>query len=139
MKDKWYQEGLKFSCQQCGNCCSGEPGYVWVSPKEIESIQGYLEENDIEHDPQYLRRVGRHFSLVERENGDCIFLRRSTNGLALCAINKVKPTQCRNWPFWDNLLISKEMWEEEAKDCPGMNQGKWYSFAEIEKMLEKDI
>ena len=26
----WYSEGLRFECTQCGACCSGEPGYVWV-------------------------------------------------------------------------------------------------------------
>ena len=31
----WYQDGLAFSCTRCGACCTGAPGYVWVSPEEI--------------------------------------------------------------------------------------------------------
>ena len=36
--DPWYADGLRFECTQCGDCCSGEPGYVWVDEDEIESM-----------------------------------------------------------------------------------------------------
>ena len=39
VKTKWYQAGLRFGCTQCGNCCSGPPGYVWVNREEIRAIQ----------------------------------------------------------------------------------------------------
>ncbi|WP_372364490.1 YkgJ family cysteine cluster protein [Candidatus Uabimicrobium sp. HlEnr_7] len=138
MESKWYEEGLKFSCKQCGNCCSGQPGYVWVSPQEIESIENHLQDNDIPHYSRYLRRIGQRFSLVERDNGDCIFLRRGEDGLALCAINKVKPQQCKAWPFWNDLLENKKSWDEEASKCPGMNSGRLYSFTEIEDFRKQD-
>ena len=34
----WYRDGLQFECTQCGNCCTGDPGYVWVTPEEIKAI-----------------------------------------------------------------------------------------------------
>lgn len=33
----WYAPGLSFTCTQCGNCCTGEPGVVWVSDEEIHA------------------------------------------------------------------------------------------------------
>jgi Fe-S-cluster containining protein len=33
---------LNFTCTQCGNCCSGEPGYVWVTKEEIRRIAEFL-------------------------------------------------------------------------------------------------
>ncbi|WP_296458322.1 hypothetical protein [Rubinisphaera sp.] len=39
----WYKDGLKFECTQCGNCCTGGPGAVWVSEEEIQAIAEYLE------------------------------------------------------------------------------------------------
>ena len=138
MTEEWYSKGLQFSCQQCGNCCSGQPGYVWVTPQEIEKIQHHLETENIPHNSNYLRRIGQQFSLVEKNNGDCTFLRRNENGLALCAINQVKPAQCKSWPFWDSLLQSKKSWDEEAKTCPGMNHGRLYSFTEIETFRQQD-
>ncbi|BBM85686.1 YkgJ family cysteine cluster protein [Candidatus Uabimicrobium amorphum] len=138
MTREWYEDGLQFSCQQCGNCCSGQPGYVWVTPQEIQTIQHHLEEHNIQHNSNYLRRIGQQFSLVEKNNGDCIFLRRNEKNLAICAINQVKPKQCKSWPFWDSLLQSKQSWDEEAKTCPGMNRGKHYSYTEIETFRQQD-
>ena len=34
----WYAEGLKFTCTQCGNCCTGGPGFVWISREEIRRL-----------------------------------------------------------------------------------------------------
>ena len=30
----WYDDGLRFECTQCGNCCTGPPGMVWFTPEE---------------------------------------------------------------------------------------------------------
>ena len=38
MSDPWYQQGLKFHCLGCGDCCTGEPGYVWVTKAEIAAL-----------------------------------------------------------------------------------------------------
>ncbi|WP_211435994.1 YkgJ family cysteine cluster protein [Candidatus Kuenenia stuttgartiensis] len=38
----WYKKGLQFECQQCGKCCRGEPGVVWVNDKEIKDISRFL-------------------------------------------------------------------------------------------------
>ena len=37
-KTPWYRDGLAFSCTRCGACCTGAPGYVWVSAEEIEQL-----------------------------------------------------------------------------------------------------
>jgi len=38
----WYQDGLRFKCTGCGQCCTGSPGYVWVSPEEAEAMAKHL-------------------------------------------------------------------------------------------------
>lgn len=135
----WYSKGLCFGCTQCGNCCSGAPGYVWVTLDEIKEIEDYLKKQSISLGP-YLRRSKGQFSLVEKSNGDCLFLQRLENGKAICQIHPVKPSQCRKWPFWNTILKTKNDWEKQTTDCPGMNKGKLYSFEEIEKVRleEKD-
>ena len=37
-KDLWYADGWRFSCTQCGDCCSGSEGYVWVNQAEIDAM-----------------------------------------------------------------------------------------------------
>ncbi len=133
-KSKWYAGGLAFECQQSGNCCSGEPGHVWVTKKEIATIAKYL---GIEGDwlpRKYLRRVGFRYSLTEYANGDCVFLGRSEEGCASCQIHEVKPTQCRTWPFWGSNLKSSDHWNEAAKGCPGMNRGPLHTLVQIDEI-----
>lgn len=132
----WYQEGLQFECTQCGNCCSGPPGVVWVNPDEIKAIAQFIgSKNGILND-LYLRRVGWKFSLTEKPGGDCIFLKRD-GGKAFCSIYPVRPVQCRTWPFWNGLLKSRNAWEQATQSCPGMNKGKHYGFVEIEALRVK--
>ncbi|MBR1671593.1 MAG: YkgJ family cysteine cluster protein, partial [Fretibacterium sp.] len=51
---------------------------------------------------------------------------------ARCSVYPVRPSQCRLFPFWPELLRSREMWELYAARCPGMNEGPLLSPAEIE-------
>ena len=133
---KWYKAGLAFECQQSGNCCSGEPGFVWVTKAEIKAIAKFLGRSDEWLDKEHLRRVGFRFSLTERADGDCIFLDRS-EGLTKCKINPVKPNQCRTWPFWDSNLSSPDAWNEAGQKCPGMNRGQLHSFEQIEALRKQ--
>ena len=132
MAEKWYREGLKFTCTQCGNCCSGEPGYVWATREEIGKIAAFLGRTDGWLDPEHLRRVGLHYSLTEHPNGECIFLKRE-NGKSMCSIYPVRPLQCRTWPFWSENLKSEKTWNALAESkCPGMNKGQSYDYVQIE-------
>lgn len=132
-RNRWYKDGLSFSCTQCGNCCSGDPGYVWATIEEIEKIAAYLGNEDGRLDPKYLRRVGFRFSLTEKPNGDCIFLLRQ-NGKSQCAIYPVRPLQCRTWPFWKENLRTEDAWAQTAVKCPGMNRGTHYDYVQIESI-----
>ncbi len=132
-RSKWYQIGLNFECTQCGNCCSGPPGYVWVTKKEIKAIAEHLGHADGQLGEEHLRRVGLRHSLTERPNGDCIFLKRTSRG-AKCTIYPVRPSQCQTWPFWSGNLRSADAWNEASMRCPGMGRGRHYSFVEIEEI-----
>ena len=117
-KSKWYQAGLSFECTQCGNCCSGPPGHVWVNAEEVKAISEFLGRTDGTLDRTHVRRVGLRHSLTELPDGDCIFLARKGDK-SMCSIYPVRPAQCRTWPFWSSNLRSKETWESAAATCPG--------------------
>ncbi|RJP36805.1 MAG: YkgJ family cysteine cluster protein [Phycisphaerales bacterium] len=131
-KDRWYADGLKFTCTQCGNCCSGDPGYVWATKAEIAAIAKFLGRGDGWLDERHLRRVGFRYSLTEKPDGDCVFLERRPDGSTGCRIYPVRPVQCRTWPFWPELLHSRDAWERAKRKCPGMDQGRHYDFVQIE-------
>lgn len=80
---------------------------------------------------RYCRSVGSAISLLEYENGDCVFYRPEG-----CAVYPVRPVQCRAFPFWPHLLASQGAWEAEKGRCRGMGKGKKYSCSQIEAMRD---
>lgn len=136
-KVPWYHEGLRFECSQCGNCCSGEPGFVWVEDDEISAIASYLGMTADEFEKKFVRQVGLQKSLVEYPDGDCIFLDPETRG---CSVYPHRPVQCRTWPFWSSNLKNRRSWQETCRACPGSGVGRLYTLEEIEvRRTEKDV
>lgn len=131
MADPWYQDGLRFGCTQCGHCCTGAPGYVWVTDEEVEGIARHRGESPIETLALFTRIVGRRRSLTERESGDCVFYDRKQG----CTIYSVRPRQCRTWPFWESNIATKETWERTCDVCPGSGKGDLISAEEITRRL----
>jgi hypothetical protein len=127
----WYRDGLQFTCTQCGDCCSGAPGFVWVTTAEIQALAGFVTGGDVEaFEDQYVRRIGARRSLKEFPNGDCVFLDEKTRR---CTVYADRPAQCRTWPFWDSNLQTPEDWERTCRDCPGSGKGRLYQVEKIEE------
>lgn len=125
----WYSAGLKFQCTQCGDCCTGAPGFVWVNQEEIDAIAKNVGMEVDEFERKYVRRVGIRRSLVEFSNGDCVFFDTDARK---CSVYDARPRQCRTWPFWDSNLDTPEDWQHTCDVCPGSGQGKLYSLETIE-------
>ena len=126
----WYKNGLQFQCTQCGNCCTGDPGVVWVSDEELREIAEYLGKSVGEVRLMHTRLFGNRVSLTEYANGDCVFFDGQTRR---CNIYPVRPRQCRSWPFWRSNLESPSRWAETRQACPGAGGGDFISLDEIEK------
>ncbi len=124
----WYVAGLAFECVACGRCCAGpEEGYVWAGDEEIAAMAKCLRMSEKAFRKQYVRKVGKRQSLVEKRPGrDCVFLADGR-----CRIYPARPTQCRTWPFWESNLASPESWSAAARRCPGINRGTVVSPEEI--------
>lgn len=135
----WYADGLRFTCTQCGNCCTGEPGYVWISKVEIDRLAEFLKIPREKVINQYCRKIGGQLSLKEQRSPrgeyDCIFLqhvpvKRLREGVEvtehkrICTVYPVRPLQCRTWPFWNEIIQSPQRWEQAGRRCPGIDRGK---------------
>ena len=125
----WYRDGLQFTCSQCGDCCTGAPGHVWVTNEEIAALATAVGEELEAFEDKYVRRVGARKSLKEFSNGDCVFFDGTTRR---CTVYSARPQQCRTWPFWDSNLKTPEDWKHTCQVCPGSGQGRLYTLEEIE-------
>jgi Fe-S-cluster containining protein len=151
-KDPWYADGLQFTCSQCGNCCTGGPGFVWLTREEIVKLAEFLKLTPEQTVEQYCRKVDGRWSLTEVRTPagtyDCVFLkeiptsprRKTTTGDDIsvehtrkgCSIYPVRPLQCRTWPFWPENLSSKKSWDFAARRCHGINTGRTFSLAQVQ-------
>lgn len=127
-REPWFAGGLRFACTQCGNCCTGRPGYVWVDEAEIHQIAEYLDKPVGEIRLLRTRPAKGRVSLTEHANGDCTFFDPNTRQ---CAIYPVRPTQCRSWPFWQSNLTTEADWQRAEQDCPGAGTGELIPLDEI--------
>lgn len=131
MPDPWYADGLRFTCTQCGKCCTGEPGYVWVDDDELQAIADALGESVDEVRSLRTRLADGHRTLREKANGDCVFFEAGVG----CTVYEARPQQCRTWPFWNSNVETPAAWEQTKVACPGSGQGELIPVEEITRRL----
>jgi Fe-S-cluster containining protein len=115
--EPWFAEGLRFGCTGCGKCCTGSPGYVYLSLQDLERLAAHFKIAQEEFTKKYTRLVDDQYALLDRPGSDdCLFLQNNQ-----CTIYEARPTQCRTFPWWIHNLRGPEDWEEAAKRCEGIN------------------
>lgn len=116
----WYKDGLRFQCTECGKCCTGSSGFVWVNEEEMQSMADSFNIPIELFKRKYTRQRDNRFALIEKKNPngdfDCIFLKGKR-----CEVYQARPTQCRTYPWWPENLNSKESWKIAAQECEGIN------------------
>lgn len=124
----WYADGLQFECLQCGRCCGGAPGYVFINAAEIDAVSEFMKMSADDFMARFVRRTRRGTSLTECATGDCVMLDGGR-----CQIYRLRPAQCRTWPFWPSNLTSRRTWLKVARRCPGVGAGPVHHLEEIEQ------
>jgi len=132
----FYKNGLKFECQGSGKCCTshGEYGFVFLTLEDRKRIAKQLKISTLQFTKNYCQKNKGLFHLREDlGNPDCLFLKNKR-----CSIYSARPTQCRTWPFWPEVLNAKTWRKDVASFCPGVGKGKLHSKEEIHhSMMEQ--
>jgi Fe-S-cluster containining protein len=111
-------EALRFECQPgCVACCT-QKGFVYLSDADILRIAAYLRLTPEDFERRYVYRTSRRARLRVPAASTCHFLYEGG-----CSIHAVKPTQCRIFPFWPELVESRREWRKAAHFCPGIDKG----------------
>ncbi|MFL5341123.1 MAG: YkgJ family cysteine cluster protein [Gemmataceae bacterium] len=130
--DPWYKDGLSFTCTRCGNCCTGEPGFVWVDDEEVRAIAAVRTEPAEQILVLYTRDAQGRRTLREKVNGDCVFYDRGAG----CTVYEARPRQCRTWPFWESNVVTPAAWKRTQANCPGAGHGELIPAEEITLRLK---
>ncbi|MCB0366514.1 MAG: YkgJ family cysteine cluster protein [Bdellovibrionaceae bacterium] len=129
----FYRDGLRFSCQNSGRCCisRGQWGYVYLTLQDRRDLARELKMTTQEFTRRYTGKEDGFYFLKENPDGpECLFLENNK-----CRVYKGRPTQCRTWPFWPEVMNPKA-WRKDVVDfCPGANKGRLYTALEIKRQV----
>lgn len=129
--ERWYEEGLPFSCTACGNCCKshGEYSHVYLREEEAAAIAAQLGMTIEDFAAEHLE-IQDGWLLLRQGETQCPFLSREGR----CGIYEVRPVQCRTWPFW-TINLEEATWRKEVNGvCPGSRGGALHSPDTVERI-----
>lgn len=113
-------DSVRFTCQSgCTNCCRVQ-GYVYLTEEDLQRAAAFRGMTCDDFERKYVYRTKHLRRLRKPQNSQCHFL--ESHG---CAIHPAKPTQCRLFPFWPDLLESDGAWTATAARCPGIGTGPY--------------
>lgn len=109
---------MRFECQPgCTECCK-QQGFVYLSEADLLRAAKFVGMSAMRFERKYVYRTRNRLRLRVPRQRHCHFL---TDGG--CSIHPAKPTQCRIFPFWPELVDHPKVWAKTAKYCPGIGQG----------------
>ena len=131
--------GLRFECTGCGACCTarGEYAHVYLNPDEVEALA-----EEVGVTPRTFRRrytfVDEYgYTQLRFEDSTCVFLERGT---LRCTVYGARPTQCRTFPFWRDLVRDGAFTPEAGALCEGIGRGPVHPLNDVEaRMLEMEL
>jgi Fe-S-cluster containining protein len=126
---------MRFSCQPgCTRCCT-QQGWVYLSVEDVPRMAAFLGMSEDEFQRQYVYSTKHHLRLRRRQ-GQCPFLKADG-----CSVHPVKPTHCRVFPFWPELIPepikAKRELRETARWCPGIGKGNVVSVEALKKSAQE--
>ena len=124
-------KSLRFECTGCGECCR-RPGYVYFDSEDEIRAAEFLGLTPELFRESYLEPLDGEWILDVPRDSACPFLLDDA-----CTIHPARPRQCATYPFWKEIVKKTGGWVREREDCPGIDQGRRYSWEEIEALLEE--
>ena len=121
--------GLRFRCLRgCIECCN-EPGFVYLAEADLAPAAALLHLTPRQFEKRHVYRTKHLLRLRKPIGAQCPFL-----APAGCRIHSAKPTQCRAFPFWPELIAPPSAWREAARRCPGIGRGKVVPLQAVERL-----
>jgi Fe-S-cluster containining protein len=139
--------GFRFECQPgCIECCR-QKGFVYLTEEDLRRAAAYVGLSPEAFESKYVYRTRRLLRFrtprgrlwlqlsgrpVFPRGARCPFLTHEG-----CSIHPAKPTQCRTFPFWPELVESRHEWLETARYCPGMGKGELVQIEAVNRQAQE--
>jgi uncharacterized protein len=94
-------------------------GFVYLTEQDLRRAAKFLNISPKRFEKEYVIRYPNLLRLRKPLDSQCHFLTKDG-----CSIHPVKPTQCRLYPFWPELVETAAAWQAESQRCPGIGQGR---------------
>ena len=100
---------MRFECQPgCINCCT-QKGWIYLTEQDIRRAAEFIGMKPAAFEKRYVYRTKNQRRLRMAAASQCPFLLDGG-----CGIHPAKPTQCRIFPFWPELVESPREWHKTA-------------------------
>lgn len=124
--------GFRFECQPgCTECCR-QKGLVYLTEADLLRAAEFVGMTPAAFERKFVYRTRNRIRLRVPREKHCHFLRGEG-----CSIHPAKPTQCRIFPFWPELVTSRREWLRTAKYCPGMGKGPLIHIASVQEQARE--
>ncbi|MCS7023391.1 MAG: YkgJ family cysteine cluster protein [Bryobacteraceae bacterium] len=110
--------GVRFRCQRGCTACCNQKGWVYLTEEDAQKAARFLRLTVEDFKAKYVVQGKNFLRLRKPVDRQCPFLEPQG-----CSIHPAKPTQCRLFPFWPELLEDRSRWEATAIFCPGIGRG----------------
>lgn len=93
-------------------------GYVYLTEADLKRAAKFVGMPAPVFEAKYVYRTRHQMRFRKPRDKQCPFLLE--NG---CGIHPAKPTQCRTFPFWPEIVERRTTWNRIARYCPGIGKG----------------
>lgn len=123
---------LRFTCQRgCIKCCD-QQGFVYLSEDDVAKAAKFVGMSARAFEQKYIYRTRHQRRFRKPPDRQCPFL--ESDG---CSIHPAKPTQCRTFPFWPELVEDRAAWRRAGQFCPGIGQGPLIQIGQAMEIAEE--
>jgi Fe-S-cluster containining protein len=93
-------------------------GFVYLSEADVKRAARFTRMTRKAFEARYVYRTRRQRRFRKPPDKQCPFLEAGG-----CSIHPAKPTQCRTFPFWPEIVERKTTWLRTGRYCPGIGKG----------------
>ncbi len=126
-------DSVRFACQPgCIRCCE-QNGHIYLSEDDVKRAAKFVGMKVKTFEAKYIYRTANEIRFRKPQDKQCSFL--NEHG---CTIHPAKPTQCRTFPYWPELVERPVKWFETARYCPGIGKGELIQIGTALEMADEN-